>query len=1099
MTGIFLLPANVAGGSFPTLAAFNSEAENAAMAISSGYKQKCPSCEFLVPIKDESYVGKKVDCPKCKYRFVVETPKVTSAVTSDDDDKKATKKLTANPAAKTATKASAAGAENKTANGKAKSKPLPKASDDDAEDKPKKKKKKDNTQLMIGAGIGVLALVLLTVGYFVFFADEESKPSSSPPIVQNTNPNPNPSSNPTPNTNTGDTTNVNVAPEGGDVPGPVPGENPQPETSPTPKEKVNPNLKDITNLLPENSYSVLAVDMPKVMRTPVGEVLFEHGSGADNFFRNAMGFTASNVKTVIQTTNPMEKWEFWIVRLSAPIRIEDLQVAMKLDTRPAIKNRQWFTTKEVPIVRMMDEYFALVMKEQGVTLPETKRDLFAVNLLDSQTLIIGDVAPVERFLKADAQPKFNTEIGTVGVAPKPGGEGEGSPGGSPSTPMNIPQRPIGTGSSPMGSPGVPMGAAGEGVAGEGPAMSGGTMNGPAPLFTDNPSYRTIDPKMKRILNILDPKNEAVALFVTKVPAEFKPKSYDILGPSGEDDLGKEKEKEKPTEKEKEIPKAPSKDELPEMPKFGFVGGVLMKCDPERCKMSLAIDVGSDAEAKTSAEVLQNLIFPGMAKQLSLALGIEIATSTAPPRQGPPGLEGGEGSPGRPGGGPGRGGFGPVGSPGGSPGGPGAGNEVKSLPWEKLNLNLPELYQKFRTPAGAGVGEGSPGGGGSQPIGPPPGMGSPGLGGFPNNNNPTNAPEATSTLTATSRNSLLIINLDLDWKDVYQTNIAPPIRTGIQIEKGKAMMASGLSNWHSLAHAVRKMRAEAERKGGGTLPQGALPRPTDPDRFNMAYPPDQRLSWMVELLPYLGYEQFYREIDKTQGWNYETSDRSNRRVAGRLIAEFLNPSSPSNSWKAKLQSLKGQSVGSTHFIGLGGIGMNSPYFLDTPETAKRLGLFGFDRVVKWEDITDKPEETIFAIQVPSHIQRPWMRGGGATVQGVPETSSFAAFVTIYPDGKSGTYAIMADGSIRFIKATIPDATFQAMVTYKGGETITNLDEFTEVVAVRGGELKARPGLGLDIKGSSAPKPQEPKKEETKKEEVKKEPASTEAKKEESKKE
>src|SRR5262245_39484314 len=44
------------------------------MAISSSFKQQCPSCEALVPIKDGSLVGKKVDCPKCKYRFVVEDP-----------------------------------------------------------------------------------------------------------------------------------------------------------------------------------------------------------------------------------------------------------------------------------------------------------------------------------------------------------------------------------------------------------------------------------------------------------------------------------------------------------------------------------------------------------------------------------------------------------------------------------------------------------------------------------------------------------------------------------------------------------------------------------------------------------------------------------------------------------------------------------------------------------------------------------------------------------------------------------------------------------------------------------------------------------------
>src|SRR5213593_3443115 len=44
------------------------------MAIQSSFKQQCPSCDHPVTIKDADLVGKKIDCPKCKYRFVVEEP-----------------------------------------------------------------------------------------------------------------------------------------------------------------------------------------------------------------------------------------------------------------------------------------------------------------------------------------------------------------------------------------------------------------------------------------------------------------------------------------------------------------------------------------------------------------------------------------------------------------------------------------------------------------------------------------------------------------------------------------------------------------------------------------------------------------------------------------------------------------------------------------------------------------------------------------------------------------------------------------------------------------------------------------------------------------
>ena len=44
------------------------------MAIKSSFKQQCPSCEAMVPIRDPKLIGRKIDCPKCKYRFVVEEP-----------------------------------------------------------------------------------------------------------------------------------------------------------------------------------------------------------------------------------------------------------------------------------------------------------------------------------------------------------------------------------------------------------------------------------------------------------------------------------------------------------------------------------------------------------------------------------------------------------------------------------------------------------------------------------------------------------------------------------------------------------------------------------------------------------------------------------------------------------------------------------------------------------------------------------------------------------------------------------------------------------------------------------------------------------------
>src|SRR5436309_3313102 len=65
----------------------SSEAQRGGFPImaASIFKQQCPTCDAMVPIKDRGLVGKKIDCPKCKARFVVEDP---DAGDEDDKDKK---------------------------------------------------------------------------------------------------------------------------------------------------------------------------------------------------------------------------------------------------------------------------------------------------------------------------------------------------------------------------------------------------------------------------------------------------------------------------------------------------------------------------------------------------------------------------------------------------------------------------------------------------------------------------------------------------------------------------------------------------------------------------------------------------------------------------------------------------------------------------------------------------------------------------------------------------------------------------------------------------------------------------------------------------
>jgi prepilin-type processing-associated H-X9-DG protein len=153
------------------------------------------------------------------------------------------------------------------------------------------------------------------------------------------------------------------------------------------------------------------------------------------------------------------------------------------------------------------------------------------------------------------------------------------------------------------------------------------------------------------------------------------------------------------------------------------------------------------------------------------------------------------------------------------------------------------------------------------------------------------------------------------------------------------------------------------------------------------------------------------------------------------------------------------MGATHFVGIAGVGIDAADYSARDEAvAKKLGVFGYDRRTTVKDITDGLSNTVFMVQVPPTHQRPWIAGGGATVMGVPETRSIEPFVAPH-GGKRGTYVLMCDGSVRFVKDDIDDNVFKALCTIKGGEPIADLNSVAP---------KADPKKGPSMKTTEAAK-------------------------------
>ena len=122
------------------------------MAATASFKQQCPSCEAWVPIRDPNLIGRKIDCPKCKYRFVVEDPG------TEADDEEETESSGKKPGRDNGAKRAADG---KGTAVKGKGGPR-RRDEDDGEDEGKAARRKGtsggSTKLILGLGIGVVAV-----------------------------------------------------------------------------------------------------------------------------------------------------------------------------------------------------------------------------------------------------------------------------------------------------------------------------------------------------------------------------------------------------------------------------------------------------------------------------------------------------------------------------------------------------------------------------------------------------------------------------------------------------------------------------------------------------------------------------------------------------------------------------------------------------------------------------------------------------------------------------------------------------------------------------------------------------------------------------
>ncbi len=360
-------------------------------------------------------------------------------------------------------------------------------------------------------------------------------------------------------------------------------------------------------------------------------------------------------------------------------------------------------------------------------------------------------------------------------------------------------------------------------------------------------------------------------------------------------------------------------------------------------------------------------------------------------------------------------------------------------------------------------------GGAPPIGPPgggnppPGPGNPP--GGPGNPNQPGAQEppvgVVFHVDLTTQGRWFNLATDIKARDAIRNDVLQAIEPYLVRMQGEFEMGMARPNTHALAGAAMSFIEQDTQFPRGTTEY----RKPSPVRAGRAWPPDQRVSWMAELLPYLGYDQVSRRVRRDLSWR----DEENITPASVLVPNFLAPGSVKSTWYVSYPAIEPE-LAATHFVGMAGVGLDAATY---PPDHPDAGIFNYDRRTSLAGVPNK-SKTIFMIQVPPGFHSPWIAGGGSTIRGVPQTKSVQPFLSLNDKHERTTTVVMADGSVKTISAKISDDVFKALCRVKGDKGDLDLREMKPVpVPEEQPELRATPTVPSTAKaGDKKPVPAAP---------------------------
>jgi hypothetical protein len=208
--------------------------------------------------------------------------------------------------------------------------------------------------------------------------------------------------------------------------------------------------------------------------------------------------------------------------------------------------------------------------------------------------------------------------------------------------------------------------------------------------------------------------------------------------------------------------------------------------------------------------------------------------------------------------------------------------------------------------------------------------------------------------------------------------------------------------NNLKQIMLAMHSYENSKGG--YPPGCV----GPGTF-----PEERLSWLVALLPHLEQDRLYRQFD------LEKAYAGNLSAAQTTVQTLVCPMATADAV--------------THYVAMAGIGDDAAA---RPAGAVGNGFMGYDRLTSVDMIKDGTAKTIALMETRLGLG-PWARGGSSTLRGVDPADVPLRGDDGQFNGHTGTmqlHAAFVDGSVRSIRPTIEPKNLTAAITIAGGEAV-----------------------------------------------------------------